>query len=72
MAGYPAKPDIRYNPILQLRFYVILAFLQPGILRDKTMDDELMYNPNYDKQYCTLKLLLKKFGHFYFEPTNPG
>ena len=22
----------------------------PGIFRDRTMDDKFMYNPNYDKQ----------------------
>ena len=35
---------------------------EAGILRDKTMDDKLIYIPNYDKQIT--------FGHCYFVPTN--
>ena len=37
-----------------------------GIYRDKTMDDKLMYIPNYDTQnylFCTLKLVVKTFEH---------
>ena len=36
-----------------------------GILRDKTMDDKLMYIHNDDKQnqpFCILRLLVQKFG----------
>ena len=37
--------------------------LQPGILRDKTMDDRLMYKPNDYKQiypFSRLKFLVEK------------
>ena len=40
------------------------------ILRGKTV---VQYTPNYDKQnqgYCRLLLLVKKFVHYQFEPTN--
>ena len=37
-----------------------------GILGDKTMDVQLMYVLNGDNNYnfCRLKLLVEKFGHF--------
>ena len=44
-----------------------------GILRDKTMNDKMMYIPNVLKvkyPYCGFKLLFKKIGHYQFEPTN--
>ena len=28
----------------------VISWLNPGILRDKTMDDESMYTPNDDEQ----------------------
>ena len=45
--------------------YIVLLklSLNPGILRDKTVDDELMYIPNDDNQNFTLKLLVEKFEH---------
>ena len=36
------------------------------ILRDNTMADKMMYNPNDDTQnkpFCRLKFLVKTFGH---------
>ena len=41
----------------------------PGILRDKTMVDKFIYNPNYDKQnhlFCRSKILVTNS----LEPTN--
>ena len=38
----------------------------PGIYRDKTMADKLMYIPNDDTQYyhfCILKIVVEMFGH---------
>ena len=43
-----------------ITFYAILS----GILRDKTMEDKLIYIPNDDKHnypFCWLKLLVEKF-----------
>ncbi len=39
----------------------LIGWLVLGILRDKTMADKLMYNPNDDKQnnsYCRLQLVV--------------
>ena len=44
-----------------------------GILRDKTMDYKLIYNPNDYKQYSPfggLKVMVDKFGQCKFEITN--
>ena len=55
------KGNILYNPSLN-----------SGILRDKIMDDKLMYNVhsqcNDDKKYytfCGIKILVKTFEHCY-------
>ena len=35
----------------------------PGILKDKTMDNKLIYTPNHDKQFnqiCKLELYVEK------------
>ncbi len=45
-----------------------LPLLNSGILRDKTMDDKLMYIPNDDKQYkpfCRLDYWLAGTQSFY-------
>ena len=44
------------------------TFLQPGILRDKTMQDKLIYIPNDNKQNGPT--LVEKFAHTSFQPTN--
>ena len=39
------------------------------ILRDKTMEDKLINNPNDDKPnypFCRLRLLVEKFGDYIF------
>ena len=36
-----------------------------GILRDKTMDNGVIYIPNGDEKN-TEKILVEKFGHYYF------
>ena len=44
-----------------------------GILRDKTMDDKLIYFPNDDKQndsFSGSKSLVEMFKHNYLDPTN--
>ena len=42
-------------------------------MMDKIAGDKLIYITNNDKQnypFCRLKVLVEKFGHCYFVPTN--
>ena len=43
---------------------------QPGIYRDKTIADKLMYIPNNDTQnylFFRLQLVVEKFGHLTYQ-----
>ena len=68
----PKKPKSSNRQIFLLRFYCKSAFvcdifvkfkykglLSSGILRDKTMDNTLIYTLNYYKPF----IYLEKFGH---------
>ena len=62
---------MKLSRIPRLDFY--MDRYNTGVLRDKTMDDKLIYIPNYDKQYyhfCRFDYLLKRLDTSSLEPIN--
>ncbi len=59
-----ARILIIFSSLLQTKNQSFM-WITAGILRDKPLDDNLIYTPNNDKQYytiCRLKYLVGKFG----------
>ena len=57
--------DVYFDKDFMFMIMFTSIVTESGIIRDKTMNNKLMHNPNCDKQNHTsfrLKLLLEKLG----------